>query len=292
MGYAMNYEWTIVAVILLLFVAISIAKGVRIVPQGEEWVVERLGKYQATLRPGLHIVIPYVDRVDYKVVTKDLILDVPQQEVITRDNAVITTNAVAFIKVTDTIKAVYGVTDFTLAIRNLVQTTLRSIVGEMELDEALSSRDRIKLRLKESIADEAIDWGLTVKSVEIQDINPSDSMQRAMEQQASAERERKAMVTKAEGQKQAMILEAEGRLESAKRDAVAQVTLADSSAQAIEKVAASIRDKEAPMVFLLGEKYIAALDRLAASPNGKIVFLPADLPEAVRGLIGSLRRPS
>lgn len=275
---------TVVVIALFIFAAITIAKGVRVVEQGMEWVVERLGKYQKTLEPGLHIIIPYIDRVAYKVVTKDIILDIEQQEVITRDNAVILTNALAFIKVTDTVKAVYGVTDFSEAIRQLVQTTLRSIVGEMELDSALSSRDQIKARLKESIADEAIDWGLTVKSVEIQDIKPSESMQRAMELQASAERERKAAVTKAEGEKTAMILESEGRLESAKRDAQAQVTLADSASQAIQKVTQAVQDRDAPMLFLLGEKYIAAMERIASSNNAKVVVLPADLQDALKGL--------
>ena len=205
----------IVTFALLAFVLITIAKGVRLVAQGEEWVVERLGKYNKTLRPGLNFIIPYFDKVAYKLVTKDIILDVQEQEVITRDNAVIVTNAIAFIKITDPVKAVYGVTNFSEAIRNLIMTTLRSIVGEMELDAALSSRDKIKARLRESIADEAIDWGLTVKSVEIQDIKPSASMQGAMELQAAAERERKAAVTKAEGAKQAAILEAEARLEIA-----------------------------------------------------------------------------
>lgn len=277
---------TVVVIALLIFAAITIAKGVRVVEQGMEWVVERLGKYHKTLEPGLHIIIPYIDRVAYKVVTKDIILDIEQQEVITRDNAVILTNALAFIKVTDTVKAVYGVTDFSEAIRQLVQTTLRSIVGEMELDSALSSRDQIKARLKESIADEAIDWGLTVKSVEIQDIKPSESMQRAMELQASAERERKAAVTKAEGEKTAMILESEGRLESARRDAEAQVTLADSAGQAIQKVTAAVQDRDAPMLFLLGEKYIAAMEKMATSNNAKVVVVPADLQDALRGLFG------
>lgn len=201
----------VVALALLAFVVVTIAKGVRIVPQGEEWIVERLGKYHGTLKPGLNVVIPYIDRIAYQLITKDIILDVQEQEVITRDNAVILTNAIAFVKVTDPVKAVYGVTDFSEAIRNLIMTTLRSIVGEMELDEALSSRDKIKARLRESIADEAIDWGLTVKSVEIQDIKPSQSMQKAMEMQAAAERERKAVVTKSEGAKQSAILEAETR---------------------------------------------------------------------------------
>lgn len=283
----MGFE--IVVIAILIFAAVTVWKGVRIVPQGEEWIVERLGKYNATLNPGLTIIIPYIDKVAYKVVTKDIILDVPEQEVITKDNAVIITNALAFIKVTDPIKAVYGVVDFAEAIRNLVQTTLRSITGEMELDQALSSREKIKLRLKESIADEAIDWGLTVKSVEIQDIKPSESMVKSMELQAAAERERKAVVTRAEGAKQAMILEAEGRLESAKRDAIAQVTLAESSSQAIQKITSAVGDRDMPVLYVLGEKYIHALDNLAASGNSKIVLLPADLQETLRGMLGKAR---
>ena len=275
-----------VVLAILVFVVVTIAKGARIVPQGEEWIVERLGKYYGTLKPGLNIIIPYLDQVAYKLVTKDIILDVQEQEVITRDNAVILTNAIAFLKVTDPVKAVYGVTDFSEAIRNMIMTTLRSIIGEMELDEALSSRDKIKARLREMIADEAVDWGLTVKSVEIQDIKPSESMQRAMEQQASAERERKAVVTRAEGAKQAAILEAEARLESSKRDANAQVMLAEASAESIRRVAAAVGTETAPMLFLLGEKYIASLERMGSTDNAKVVVLPADLQEAVRGLVG------
>jgi regulator of protease activity HflC (stomatin/prohibitin superfamily) len=273
-------------VALLVFAVVTLLKGVRIVPQGEEWIVERLGKYHGTLHPGLNIIIPYLDRAAYKLVTKDIILDVQEQEVITKDNAVIRTNAIAFIKVTDPIKAVYGVTDFSEAIRNMIMTTLRSIVGEMNLDEALSNRDKIKARLREGIADEAVDWGLTVKSVEIQDINPSESMQKAMEAQASAERERKAMVTKAEGTKQSAILQAEARLEAARRDAEAQVTLAEASAEAIRRVTAAIGTAEAPMRYMLGEKYIAAMGRLADSQNAKTIVIPADLQETLRGVLG------
>ncbi len=279
-------EGLIIVIAVLVFVLVTIPKGVRLVSQGEEWIVERLGKYHGTLRPGLNILVPYLDNVAYKLVTKDLILDVEEQEVITRDNAVIVTNAIAFVKVTDPVKAVYGVTDFSEAIRNMIMTTLRSIVGEMELDEALSSRDKIKARLRESIADEAVDWGLTVKSVEIQDIKPSQSMQRAMELQAAAERERKAAVTKAEGAKQAAILEAEARLESAKRDANAQVMLAEASAEAIRRVTSAVGTETTPMLYLLGEKYIASLERLGEAGSSKVVVMPADLQETLRGLIG------
>jgi regulator of protease activity HflC (stomatin/prohibitin superfamily) len=279
-------EGFIVVVALLAFAVITLLKGVRIVPQGTEWIVERLGKYHSTLHPGLNIILPYLDRIAYQLVTKDIILDVQEQEVITRDNAVIVTNAIAFIKVTDPIKAVYGVTDFSEAIRNMIMTTLRSIVGEMQLDEALSNRDKIKARLRESIADEAVDWGLTVKSVEIQDIKPSPSMQKAMEMQASAERERKAMVTRAEGEKQSMILQAEARLEAAQRDANAAVTLATASAEAIKRVTVAIGDQEGPMRYMLGEKYVTAMAKIAESPNAKTILLPADIQETVRGLLG------
>ena len=276
-------------VALIVFAVVTLLKGVRIVPQGTEWIVERLGKYSATLHPGLNIIIPYLDNVAYKLVTKDIILDVQEQEVITRDNAVILINAIAFIKITDPIKAVYGVTDFSEAIRNMIMTTLRSIAGDMDLDEALTSRDKIKARLREAIADEAIDWGLTVKSVEIQDIKPSESMVRAMEAQASAERERKAMVTKAEGTKQAAILQAEARLEAARRDAEAQVTLAEASAEAIRRVAAAIGNQDAPMRYMLGERYLAAMGKLVESGNAKTIVLPADIQESLRGVLGRAR---
>lgn len=279
----------IFTIVLVIFAIVTIMRGVRIVPQGEEWVIERLGKYMGTFMPGLNFMIPYLDRVASRVVTKDIMLDVPQQEVITKDNAVLVTNAIAFVKVTNPVKAVYGIVDFADGIRNLIMTALRSIIGEMELDAALSSRDKIKARLRESIAEEVLDWGLTVKSVEIQDIKPSPSMQKAMELQASAERERKAMVTKAEGEKQAMVLQAEARLESARRDAEAQVTLATASSEAIQKVAQTIGDRDTPMLYLLGEKYINMLGKLSNSQNSKLVVIPADIQETARGLIGKLK---
>ncbi len=282
---------TVTAIVFLLFVVVTVGKGVRIIPQGEEWIIQRLGKYRVTLMPGLRFIIPYFDTVSYKLTTKDIILDVQEQEVITRDNAVIVVNAIAFIKITDPVKAVYGVGDYSEAIRNMIMTTLRSIVGEMELDQALSQRDMIKARLKAGVADEAMDWGLTVKSVEIQDIKPSESMQRAMELQAAAERERKAMVTRAEGEKQSMILTAEARLESAKRDAEAQIMLADASSQAITKVTGAFGENELPMLYLLGEKYISSLSKLAESQNAKIILLPADLQGTLRGLFQKLPKP-
>jgi len=274
--------------VLLFAIVITLFAGIKIVPQGEEWVVERLGKYRKTLNPGLNIIIPYMDTVRQKISTRDIILDIPQQEVITKDNAVILTNAIAFVRVTNPKDAIYGVEDFKLAIQNLIMTTLRSIIGEMKLDEALSNRDVIKARLKDQIIDDAADWGVTVKSVEIQDITPSSSMQNAMEQQAAAERERRAMETRAEGTKNAMILESQGKLEASKLEAAAQVALSEASAQAIKNVSAAIEDKELPTMFLLGDRYINTLEKMTMSPNAKFVVYPADLQGAIKGMLGSV----
>ena len=275
-----------VVIALFVLVLVTLAKGVRLVPQGYKWVVQRLGKYHVTLGPGLNIIIPYVDAVSYKVTTKDIVLDIPTQEVITRDNAVILANAVAYINILAPEKAVYGVENYELAIQTLVQTTLRSIVGEMDLDDALSSRDMIKATLKNSISDDISDWGITLKTVEIQDINPSSTMQEAMEEQAAAERARRATVTRADGDKQAAILEAEGRLEASRRDAEAQVVLATASKKAIQLVTEAIGNQELPVVYLLGEKYVKSLENLATSDNGKSVVFPADIPKAIRGMMG------
>ena len=274
-----------ISIAILVLVIVTIGKGIRLVPQGYKWVVQRLGKYHTTLNPGLNIIIPYIDDVTYKVTTKDIVLDIPSQEVITRDNAVIIANAVAYMNIISPEKAVYGVEDYGLAIQTLVQTTLRSIIGEMALDDALSSRDIIKARLKESISDDIADWGIVMKSVEIQDINPSGTMQQAMEEQAAAERARRATVTRAEGEKQAQILEAEGRLEASRRDAEAEVVLADASQKAITMVTSAIGDNEMPIVYLLGQRYVDALNDMAKSDNGKTIVLPADLPAAIKGMM-------
>ncbi len=269
---------------LLGVVFVTMAMGVSIVPQGKKYVVQRLGKYHKTLKPGLNIILPYIDSIAFKVITKDLVLNIPAQEVITKDNAVIETNAVAYINVVDPQKAVYGVEDYSFALQTLVQTSLRSIIGAMTLDEALASREIIKARLKESISDDISDWGVVLKTVEIQDINPSPTMQAAMEEQAAAERQRRAAVTTAEGQKQAVILKAEGNLEASRKEAEATVLLAEASATAIQKVSDSI-EQDLPVMYLLGEKYIASLNQLSTSDNTKTLVYPADIQQALKGMI-------
>ena len=271
---------------VVALIIISVAQGVRQVPQGNKWVVERLGKFKQCLSPGLNFIIPYVDKVAYRLTTKDIVLDIPSQEVITKDNAILVTNAVAYINILSPEKAVYGVEDYNLAIRTLVQTSLRSILGEMSLDEALSSRDYIKSKLKNAISEDIADWGITLKTVEIQDINPSETMQQAMEEQASAERQRRATVTRADGDKQAAILQAEGELEVSRKQAEAQIILAESSKKSIEFVTQAIGDRELPVTYLLGEKYIQSLNALSTSDNAKSVIFPADIPSAINGLMG------
>jgi len=277
-----------ILIILALAVIVTLYKGIKIVPQGEEWIVEKLGKFSRTLEPGLNLIVPYIDDVRQRISTRDIIMDIPQQEVITKDNAVIRTNAIAFVRVTNPKDALYGVEDFKLAIANLIMTTLRSIIGEMKLDEALSNREQIKAKLKEAIIDDVSDWGVTVKSVEIQDINPSGSMQDSMERQAAAERERRAIETTAEGNKNAAILEAQGKLEAAKLEAQAQVALANASAKAMQMIAQATDGKELPAMFLLGDRYINTLEKMTHSPNSKFVIYPADIQGAIKGMLGSV----
>lgn len=293
-------EGTYIAGIFLVLVIATVFMGVKLVPQGTKYVVQRLGKYSRTLGPGLNFIIPYVDSVAYKVSAKDIVLDIPSQEVITLDNAVIIANAVAYINIVSPEKAVYGVEDYEFAIQNLIQTSLRSIVGEMNLDDALSSREEIKAKLKNGISDDISDWGITLKTVEIQDIKPSPTMQQAMEEQAAAERARRAQVTRADGEKQAAvlqadgekqaaILQAEGNLEASRLDSQAQVVLATASQEAIKRVAESANGNELAVMYLLGERYVDSIGKMADSENAKTVLLPADLPASLRGIMGALK---
>jgi regulator of protease activity HflC (stomatin/prohibitin superfamily) len=292
----MDVEIIIVVAILVLII-VTIVNGVKIVPQGFEFVIMRLGKYHATLTPGLNLIIPYIDTIAAKVTRKDITMEIPSQEVITRDNAVIITNAIAFVNIHTPYKAIFGIDSYEHATSNLIMTNLRAIVGQMDLDDALSSREQIKIKLIQAIANELEDWGLTVKSIEIQDIKPSPTMQASMEKQAAAERIRRAAITEAEGEKQAAILtaegqkqkailEAEGNLEASRREAEARIVLANASKDALNLVQQGIGTEQLPALYLLGEKYIATLQQLGISENAKTVVLPADLPAALQGMFG------
>ncbi len=275
-----------VFLILAVLVIVTISMGVRIVPQGSEWLVQRLGRFHTVLKPGLNIIIPYIDIVSHKVETREIPLQIEPQEAISKDQAVLVVNAIAFIKVVDPAKAKYGVTDFIYATQNLVMTSLRAIIGGMTLNEALASRDLIKQRLREMVSKDISDWGITIKSVELQDIRPSEAMQKAMEAQAAADRTKQAMIMQAEGKKEAAILEAEGKLGAAQKEAQAVITLSESSAKAIAVVTESIGDKTVPAMYLLGERYINSLSALATSPNAKTIILPADIQKTLAGILG------
>lgn len=285
----------VAAVVLLTFF-----KCVRIVPQGQQWLVERLGRYHSQLNAGLNIVIPFVDSVAYRLSTKDQIMKIPSQEVISKDNAVLSVNAICYVKVVDAQKAAYGVEDHQIATVNLAMTSLRAAIGKLDLDESLSQRDEIKSILLKSMADQMTDWGLSLRSIEIQDINPSDSMQASMEEQAAAERKRKAIETLATGNKQAAILEAQGVKEStilrAQADQEAAILHAKarvSEAEGVKEANSLLADSMVAdsgvkaMHFQLTTRYIEALSALGESDNAKVIAMPSDLSKAMSGLIGS-----
>lgn len=281
-------------VILLLAGAFLLFQMIRIVPQGEEWVVERLGKFHTILKPGLNFLIPIFDQVQVKLNTKELIQQMKSQEVITKDNAVVIISAVVFYKISDPAKAVYSIDNFELAVANMAATTLRSVIGNMELDASLSGREAIKASVSEKISDHLEQWGLSLTAVEVQDIRPSDSLQEAMEKQAAAEREKKALVMKAEGEKQAaiakaegskqsVILEAEGKLEAARKEAEAKVALANGDKEAMEAIMSQMKNGDAAS-YLLAQRYVDSLKSLGLSENSKVVFLPADLKHSLEGV--------
>lgn len=289
----------IFSLVLIGGVVYALSQMVRIVPQGEEWVVERLGKYHMTLLPGLHLLIPIVDIVSYKIVTKELILQTREQEVITKDNAVVIISAVVFYRVTDPSKASYSISNFESAVSNMTTTTLRAVIGGMTLNESLSQRDIIKAQVAEKIRDSMSGWGLTLGNLEVQDIRPSANLQEAMERQASADREReaailiadgqrRAAIAKAEGLKESVILEAQGRLEAAKLEAQAKVELADGDRKAMIVVAQGLVGGEEAPHYLLAQRYIDSVKSLSSAENAKVVFMPADWQQSLAGAVGAL----
>ncbi|MDD4884385.1 SPFH domain-containing protein [Sulfuricurvum sp.] len=287
------------SLVLVAAVVYTLSQMVRIVPQGEEWVVERLGKYHKTLLPGLHLLIPIVDIVAYKIVTKELIQQTREQEVITKDNAVVIISAVVFYRVTDPGKASYSISNFESAVANMTTTTLRAVIGGMTLNESLSQRDQIKAQVAGKIRDSLSGWGLTLGNLEVQDIRPSQNLQEAMERQAAADREREAAILIADGQKRAaiaqaeglkesVILEAQGRLEAAKLEAQAKVELAEGDRKAMVMIAQGLVSGEAAPHYLLAQRYIDSVKKLSEADNSKVVFMPADWQQSLAGAVGSL----
>lgn len=289
----------IIFIVALVLVVIAILLSVRIVSQTDAVVIERIGRYHRTMRSGLNFMIPLIDRAVQTTSSKDIILQLGKVDCISADNAVVLADALIVIKVADPEKAIYGVENYERSTGMLAAAALRSKLGSLTLDQALTSRDQIKVAVTESIRAELEDWGIVLRNVEIQEISPSESMVLAMENQAAAERSRKAAVTKAEGEKTAISLqadakrysaaqEAQGRLEAATADAAAQIKLAEATAEAVNKVGAALKDNPDSASYLLGEKFLENYARLAESSNTKIVALPADYMATVSTLLKGL----
>ncbi len=282
--------------IIVLFVIITIVKGVRMVPQGFEYTVERFGKYTNTLSPGLALLFPYVYGIGRKMNMMEQVLDVPSQDVITRDNAVVKVDGVIFFQVLDAAKAAYEVSNLEVATIALVMTNIRTAIGSMDLDESLSKRDEINAKLLKVVDEATHPWGIKVNRIELKDIQPPRDLVDAMARQMKAEREKRAAILeaegmraaeilRAEGEKQAAVLEAEGRREAAFKDAEARERLAEAEARATTMVSEAIAKGDVQAInYFVADKYTQALKAMATSPNQKLLMLPLD----AMGLMGSL----
>jgi regulator of protease activity HflC (stomatin/prohibitin superfamily) len=289
----------LVVIVVFLVLAIVVALGaIKIVPQGREVTVERFGRYTRTLKPGISILTPFVEGVGRRINMMEQVLQVPQQEVITKDNVTVQVDAIVFIQVMDAAAAAYRVTQLDFAITQLTMTNLRTVVGNMELDEVLSQRDHINSRLLEVIDAATSPWGVKVARIEIKDLQPPADITNAMARQMKAERERRAVITEAEGEKQAAItvaegqkqsaiLQAEGRREAAFRDAEARERSAEAEAKATELVSTAIAKGDVNAInYFIAQKYVEAFGKLAESPQQKTVIVPAEMSALVGSIAG------
>jgi regulator of protease activity HflC (stomatin/prohibitin superfamily) len=294
---------------LVILTIIFIAKGVRLVPQSEEWVVERFGKYTHTMTPGLHVIIPFIDRVGARISMRETVFDVPSQDVITRDNAMVRVDGVVFYQVLDAAKAAYEVANLEKAIMNLTMTNIRTVMGSMDLDELLSHREQINSSLLRVVDDATTPWGVKVTRVEIRDIHPPKDLVDSMARQMKAEREKRAAILEAEGERQALILKAEGtkqaailesegqkqavilkaeaEKEAAFRAAEGRERTAEAEARATATISQALTQGSIQVInYFVAEKYMAVLKHLASADNQKIMLLPLEATNVLGALAG------
>jgi regulator of protease activity HflC (stomatin/prohibitin superfamily) len=287
------------AIVIVVVALLLVFMGVKSVPQGREWTVERFGRYTKTLRPGLNLLVPFVDRVGAKVNMMEQVLDVPTQEVITKDNAMVSVDGVVFYQVLDAAKSAYEVNNLEVAILNLTMTNIRTVMGSMDLDELLSQRDKINHQLLHVVDDATSPWGIKVTRIEIKDIAPPKELVDSMARQMKAEREkranileaegfRQAAILKAEGEKQSAILSAEGKREAAYRAAEARERSAEAEAKATQVVSDAIAKGSVQAInYFLGTRYVDALQAIASAPNQKVILMPLEAANVI-GAIGGI----
>ena len=292
----MIYGFEITLAVLAFLVILVIFAGIKQVPQGYNYTVERFGRFTRTLKPGLNLIIPFIDQVGARLNMMEQVLDVPTQEVITKDNATISADGVTFFQVQDAPRAAYEVRDLERALLNLTMTNIRTVMGSMDLDELLAKRDEINDRLLRVVDEAAAPWGIKITRIEIKDINPPTDLVDAMARQMKAEREkranileaegfRQAEILKAEGEKQSQILQAEGEREAAFRDAEARERLAQAEAEATRMVSEAISQGDTAAInYFVAQKYTEALGQIASANNQKVIMLPLE----ASSLIGSL----
>lgn len=280
------------------FALLLVFRSVRIVPQASEWTVERFGRYTRTLTPGLHLVIPLVERIGQRISMQETVLDIPGQDVITRDNATVSADGVAFYQVIDAAKVAYEVKDMRQAITNLALTNIRSVIGGMTLDDVLSRRDDINEKLLRVIDLATNPWGVKVTRVEIKDLTPPADLTRAMNQQMMAERQKRAEILQAEGEKQAailraegekasLVLEAEGRRDAAFRDAEARERAAQAEARATTMVSEAIASGDLNAInYFVAQRYTQALEAIASAENQKVIMVPLEASSLIGSLAG------